>query len=171
MKVEENKSMFFPVVVTSFEILMIDRPHLERHLWQVRTQLPSISLVFPSVPLCPSLSFPFFISLSHFFLSFPSFISFFHFPLLFPSFISLFHFPRILPRCFLHRCLTTLYTFLSSPQPYQQSQYRPLACLSQYIILDEGHRIKNRNCRLVKELKSFRSVSRLLLTGTPIQVG
>ena len=39
----------------------------------------------------------------------------------------------------------------------------------QYIILDEGHRIKNHNCRLVKELKSLRSVSRLLLTGTPIQ--
>jgi len=39
----------------------------------------------------------------------------------------------------------------------------------QYIILDEGHRIKNRNCRLVKELKQIRSVSRLLLTGTPIQ--
>ena len=39
----------------------------------------------------------------------------------------------------------------------------------QYIILDEGHRIKNRNCKLVKELKSLRSVSRLLLTGTPIQ--
>lgn len=39
----------------------------------------------------------------------------------------------------------------------------------QYIILDEGHRIKNRNCRLIRELKSIRSVSRLLLTGTPIQ--
>ena len=39
----------------------------------------------------------------------------------------------------------------------------------QYIILDEGHRIKNRNCRLIRELKSLRSVSRLLLTGTPIQ--
>ena len=36
MKVEENKKMTFPVVITSFEILMIDRPHLERHLWQVR---------------------------------------------------------------------------------------------------------------------------------------
>ena len=35
MKVGENKSLHFPVVVTSFEILMIDRPHLERHLWQV----------------------------------------------------------------------------------------------------------------------------------------
>ena len=45
-----------------------------------------------------------------------------------------------------------------------------LSIFSQYIILDEGHRIKNRNCRLVRELKQFRSVSRLLLTGTPIQV-
>lgn len=35
MKVADNKSMTFPVVCTSFEILMIDRPHLERHLWQV----------------------------------------------------------------------------------------------------------------------------------------
>lgn len=39
----------------------------------------------------------------------------------------------------------------------------------QFLILDEGHRIKNRNCRLVKELKQYSSVSRLLLTGTPIQ--
>lgn len=39
----------------------------------------------------------------------------------------------------------------------------------QYIILDEGHRIKNRNCKLVTELKRIPSVSRLLLTGTPIQ--
>ena len=38
MKVGENKSLHFPVVVTSFEILMIDRPHLERHLWQVRRE-------------------------------------------------------------------------------------------------------------------------------------
>jgi ATP-dependent DNA helicase len=40
----------------------------------------------------------------------------------------------------------------------------------QYMILDEGHRIKNRSCRLVKELKQIPSTSRLLLTGTPIQV-
>lgn len=39
----------------------------------------------------------------------------------------------------------------------------------QYIILDEGHRIKNRNCKLLQELKSIKSISRLLLTGTPIQ--
>ena len=37
------------------------------------------------------------------------------------------------------------------------------------MIVDEGHRIKNRNCKLVRELKSIQSISRLLLTGTPIQ--
>jgi ATP-dependent DNA helicase len=40
----------------------------------------------------------------------------------------------------------------------------------QFLIVDEGHRIKNRNCRLVRELKMYPTVSRLLLTGTPIQV-
>lgn len=72
MAFSNQKNMDFPVVITSFEICMIDRSHLERYTWQ-------------------------------------------------------------------------------------------------YLILDEGHRIKNRNCRLVRELKSIRSVSRLLLTGTPIQ--
>ncbi len=38
-----------------------------------------------------------------------------------------------------------------------------------FLILDEGHRIKNRNCRLVNELRQLRTASRLLLTGTPIQ--
>mmetsp|Transcript_4425 Transcript_4425/g.6197 ORF Transcript_4425/g.6197 Transcript_4425/m.6197 type:complete len:783 (-) Transcript_4425:63-2411(-) len=38
-----------------------------------------------------------------------------------------------------------------------------------YIIVDEGHRIKNLNCKLVRELKSYDSANRLLLTGTPLQ--
>lgn len=72
MPVSGSKGMEFPIVVTSFEICMIDRPHLERYVWQ-------------------------------------------------------------------------------------------------YMILDEGHRIKNRNCKLLKELKNIQTISRLLLTGTPIQ--
>eukprot|EP00607_Mallomonas_marina_P010165 CAMPEP_0182419294 /NCGR_PEP_ID=MMETSP1167-20130531/3704_1 /TAXON_ID=2988 /ORGANISM="Mallomonas Sp, Strain CCMP3275" /LENGTH=717 /DNA_ID=CAMNT_0024594119 /DNA_START=47 /DNA_END=2204 /DNA_ORIENTATION=- len=72
MKVADQKSLDFPVVVTSFEICMIDRFHLAKYHWQ-------------------------------------------------------------------------------------------------YIILDEGHRIKNRNCKLVRELKQIPSVTRLLLTGTPVQ--
>ena len=34
---------------------------------------------------------------------------------------------------------------------------------------DEGHRLKNFNCKLVKELKQYTSESRLILTGTPLQ--
>jgi ATP-dependent DNA helicase len=38
-----------------------------------------------------------------------------------------------------------------------------------FIIIDEGHRIKNLNCKLIRELKSYDSANRLLLTGTPLQ--
>jgi ATP-dependent DNA helicase len=36
-----------------------------------------------------------------------------------------------------------------------------------FLIIDEGHRIKNLNCKLIKELKSYKSANRILLTGTP----
>merc|ERR1719342_1954568 len=38
-----------------------------------------------------------------------------------------------------------------------------------YIVVDEGHRVKNMNCRLIRELKQYHSANRLLLTGTPLQ--
>ncbi|KAI5285876.1 hypothetical protein KEM54_000227 [Ascosphaera aggregata] len=38
-----------------------------------------------------------------------------------------------------------------------------------YIIVDEGHRLKNFNCRLIKELLTYNSANRLLMTGTPLQ--
>ncbi|KAI8905848.1 SNF2 family N-terminal domain-containing protein, partial [Gorgonomyces haynaldii] len=38
-----------------------------------------------------------------------------------------------------------------------------------FIVVDEGHRLKNLNCKLIKELKSYHSANRLLLTGTPLQ--
>lgn len=38
-----------------------------------------------------------------------------------------------------------------------------------FVIIDEGHRLKNMNCKLVRELKSYPSSNRLLLTGTPLQ--
>ena len=41
--------------------------------------------------------------------------------------------------------------------------------LFRYIVVDEGHRLKNMNCRLIRELKSYDSGNRLLLTGTPLQ--
>jgi ATP-dependent DNA helicase len=38
-----------------------------------------------------------------------------------------------------------------------------------YMVIDEGHRLKNMDCKLVRELKRARSENRLLLTGTPLQ--
>ncbi|KAI8901488.1 SNF2 family N-terminal domain-containing protein [Globomyces pollinis-pini] len=38
-----------------------------------------------------------------------------------------------------------------------------------YIVVDEGHRLKNLDCKLIKELKKYTSANRLLLTGTPLQ--
>lgn len=37
-----------------------------------------------------------------------------------------------------------------------------------YMVIDEGHRLKNMNCKLIKELKKY-DTNRLLLTGTPLQ--
>lgn len=38
-----------------------------------------------------------------------------------------------------------------------------------YVVVDEGHRLKNTNCRLIKELRMYPSSNKLLLTGTPLQ--
>jgi len=38
-----------------------------------------------------------------------------------------------------------------------------------YLAVDEGHRLKNKDCRLIRELKSIPVDNRLLLTGTPLQ--
>lgn len=38
-----------------------------------------------------------------------------------------------------------------------------------FLIVDEGHRLKNVNCKLIQELKRINTSNRLLLTGTPLQ--
>ncbi|KAJ4843830.1 ATP-dependent DNA helicase ddm1 [Turnera subulata] len=38
-----------------------------------------------------------------------------------------------------------------------------------YVVVDEGHRLKNSKCKLVKELKFLTAENKLLLTGTPLQ--
>ena len=38
-----------------------------------------------------------------------------------------------------------------------------------YLVLDEGHRIKNANCQLSRVLRTYKIAHKLLLTGTPLQ--
>mmetsp|Transcript_11436 Transcript_11436/g.22692 ORF Transcript_11436/g.22692 Transcript_11436/m.22692 type:complete len:794 (-) Transcript_11436:241-2622(-) len=38
-----------------------------------------------------------------------------------------------------------------------------------YLVVDEGQRLKNHRCALIKGLRSIRAANRLLLSGTPIQ--
>jgi hypothetical protein len=47
---------------------------------------------------------------------------------------------------------------------------KPLSKLHyKYLVVDEGHRLKNNNCLLVQELKKLTADNKLLLTGTPLQ--
>ena len=39
-----------------------------------------------------------------------------------------------------------------------------------YIVVDEGHRLKNLDCKLMKEIKKYPSAGRMILTGTPLHV-
>jgi len=34
-----------------------------------------------------------------------------------------------------------------------------------FLVVDEGHRLKNFNCRLIRDLKTLKSDNKLLLTG------
>ncbi|CAG0917980.1 unnamed protein product [Notodromas monacha] len=38
-----------------------------------------------------------------------------------------------------------------------------------FIVVDEGHRLKNHKCRLAQMLRTMRTANRFLLTGTPLQ--
>ncbi|WRT63465.1 uncharacterized protein IL334_000370 [Kwoniella shivajii] len=40
--------------------------------------------------------------------------------------------------------------------------------LWKFIVVDEGHRLKNFDCKLIRELKSYTSANRMILTGTPL---
>lgn len=39
-----------------------------------------------------------------------------------------------------------------------------------FLVVDEGHRLKNMECRLMRELKALPVDSRMVLTGTPLHV-
>ncbi|THU99120.1 hypothetical protein K435DRAFT_777107 [Dendrothele bispora CBS 962.96] len=37
-----------------------------------------------------------------------------------------------------------------------------------YIVVDEGHRLKNLDCKVMREIKKYPAASRMILTGTPL---
>jgi ATP-dependent DNA helicase len=39
-----------------------------------------------------------------------------------------------------------------------------------FIVVDEGHRLKNMDCKLMQEIKQYASAGRMILTGTPLHV-
>lgn len=48
----------------------------------------------------------------------------------------------------------------------------PATCLHlQPSPAQQGHRLKNMNCKLIRELRTLHTENKLLLTGTPLQVG
>eukprot|EP00798_Chlamydomonas_sp_ICE-L_P010150 gene10150-8053_t len=61
--------------------------------------------------------------------------------------------------------LLTTYEYLMKPTDRQK-----LSNIHwHHIVVDEGHRLKNSNCKLSTEMRGYKSSSRLLLTGTPLQ--
>merc|ERR1712110_720172 len=64
---------------------------------------------------------------------------------------------------------TTKNIFITSYEICMNDRYHFHKVLWKYIVVDEGHRLKNTNCRLIKELRLYTSANRLLLTGTPLQ--
>ncbi|KAF9976051.1 hypothetical protein BGZ73_009210 [Actinomortierella ambigua] len=59
-------------------------------------------------------------------------------------------------------CVTSYEMVMNDRKHLQKYQWK-------YIVVDEGHRLKNLNCKLIRELKTYHSANRLLLTGTPLQ--
>jgi SNF2 family DNA or RNA helicase len=60
-------------------------------------------------------------------------------------------------------CLTTFEVAIIEKTPLNKFKWK-------YICIDEAHRIKNENSLLSQVVRLFKSQSRLLITGTPLQV-
>lgn len=56
---------------------------------------------------------------------------------------------------------------LCPPPPADDSELQSIQW--RVVIIDEAHRLKNRNCKLLEELRTLDMEHRVLLTGTPLQ--
>jgi len=51
----------------------------------------------------------------------------------------------------------------------QQNRWLWQGYTFKYLVVDEGHRLKNFDCMLIRELKLLKTNNKLLLSGTPLQ--
>lgn len=59
-------------------------------------------------------------------------------------------------------CITTYEMCICEKEPLKELIWR-------YMVVDEGHRIKNERIEVSAVLRAFKSINRILLTGTPFQ--
>lgn len=70
---------------------------------------------------------------------------------------------RVIPGMFKFNTIITTYEMvLNAPPQLQQINW-------EYMVIDEGHRLKNRQSKLLGSLFTFKADIKLLLTGTPLQ--
>uniref|UniRef100_A0A061RSK4 Atp-dependent dna helicase ddm1-like n=1 Tax=Tetraselmis sp. GSL018 TaxID=582737 RepID=A0A061RSK4_9CHLO len=59
-------------------------------------------------------------------------------------------------------CVTSYEIIIRDVKHLQKYQWK-------YVVVDEGHRLKNFDCKLLRELRQIPAANKLLLTGTPLQ--
>jgi chromodomain-helicase-DNA-binding protein 4 len=72
---------------------------------------------------------------------------------------------------FFFLCADEIFTYSLSPLRHpSQTESRLLARVNwECMIIDEGHRIKNKQSKLFEQLRNFKTKHRVVLTGTPLQ--
>ncbi|XP_077217028.1 ATP-dependent DNA helicase DDM1-like isoform X2 [Tasmannia lanceolata] len=71
---------------------------------------------------------------------------------------------------FKHKAIGPKFPVFVTSYEIAMNDAKPLSLYSwKYVVVDEGHRLKNANCKLLRELKRLHIENKLLLTGTPLQ--
>ncbi|XP_077216918.1 ATP-dependent DNA helicase DDM1-like isoform X2 [Tasmannia lanceolata] len=71
---------------------------------------------------------------------------------------------------FKHKAIGPKFPVFVTSYEIAMNDAKPLSLYSwKYVVVDEGHRLKNANCKLLRELKCLHIENKLLLTGTPLQ--
>ena len=66
-------------------------------------------------------------------------------------------------------CLTTYGLVTTSVDLLNDFSHTAKAAEWDWVILDEGHKVRNHTTKVAKEMRRLKVARRLILTGTPIQ--